>query len=225
MNNEVKYEQCPLCGKNCSINEVKCCRGKKFVRLLNEGEITEEKIIELKEQAREREEFKSLPQEERLMIMLGKCGIILNNKHCGHHGRDRILKILLEKGTITQSELQDIIDIRSGSLSEILSKMEDKELIIRQKDENDKRKVRIEITEKGKESIVLKEEEHKNKAKELFNVINEEEQKQLELILSKLIKSWKINHTHHHGHMKGHGKCTHKKYMTEHSIDKKKDCE
>ena len=213
MNSEVKYEQCPLCGKNCSINEVKCCRGKKFVRLLNEGEITEEKIIELKEQARKREEFKNLPQEDRLMIMLGKCGMILNNKSYGHHGRGRILKVLLEKGTITQSELQDIIDIRSGSLSEILSKMEDKELIIREKDENDKRKVRIEITEKGKEAILLKEEDHKNKVKELFNVINEEEKKQLEVILSKLIKYWKINH--HHGHMKSHSKCTHKKHMKE----------
>ena len=221
MNSEVKYEQCPLCGKNCSINEVKCCRGKKFVKLLNEGEITEEKIIELKEQARKREEFKNLPQEDRLMIMLGKCGMILNNKSYGHHGRGRILKVLLEKGTITQSELQDIIDIRSGSLSEILSKMEDKELIIREKDENDKRKVRIEITEKGKEAILLKEEDHKNKVKELFNVINEEEKKQLEVILSKLIKSWKINH--HRGHMKSHSKCTHKKHMKEQSIDKKKD--
>ncbi|MDU4884841.1 MarR family winged helix-turn-helix transcriptional regulator [uncultured Clostridium sp.] len=222
MNNEVKYEQCPLCGKNCNIKEVKCCRGKKFVRLLNEGEITEEKIIELKEQARKREEFKNLPQEDRLMIMLGKCGMILNNKSCGHHGRGRILKVLLEKGTITQSELQDIIDIRSGSLSEILSKMEDKQLIIREKDENDKRKVRILMTEKGKETILLKEEEHKNKGKELFNVINEDEQNQLEMILSKLIKSWKMNHNHD-GHMRGHGKCTHKKYMKEHSIDKKKD--
>ena len=221
MNNKIKYEQCQLCGRNCNINEVKCCRGKKFVRLLNEGEITEEKIIELKEQARKREEFKRLPQEERLMIMLGKCGVILKNEHCGHHGRGRILKVLLEKGTITQSELQDIIDIRSGSLSEILSKMEDKELIAREKDENDKRKVRIAITEKGKEAILLKEEEHKNKAKELFKAINEEEKKQLEVILSKLTKSWKI--AHNIGQMRSHSKCTHKKYMKEHENGEMKE--
>ena len=47
------------------------------------------------------------------MLMIGKCGTILNNKHCGHHGRGRILRVLLEKGTMTQSELQNIIDIRS----------------------------------------------------------------------------------------------------------------
>ena len=153
MNNEIKYEKCPLCGKNCSIDETKCCRGKKFVRLLNEGEITEEKIAELKEQAKKREEFKNLPQEERLMIMLGKSGMILNHNHCGHHGRGRILKVLLEKGTMTQSELQNIIDIRSGSLSEILSKMEDKQLIIREKDENDKRSYKINLTELGRDKL------------------------------------------------------------------------
>lgn len=219
MNNEIKYEQCPLCGKGCSINETQCCRGKKFVRLLNEGEITEEKIVELREQAKKREEFKNLPQEDRLMIMLGKCGMILNSKHCGHHGRGRILKVLLEEGTMTQSELQNIIDIRSGSLSEILSKIEEKELITREKDENDKRKVKISITEKGKEAVLLKEKEHKNNAKELFSTISEDEQKQLELILSKLIKSWKINHKHSE-HMGGHSKCKYKKHMSKQDINK-----
>lgn len=219
MNNEIKYEQCQLCGKECNIDETKCCRGKKFLRLLNEGEITEEKIVKLKEQAKKREEFKNLPQEDRLMIMLGKCGMILNNKNCGHHGRGRILKVLLEKGTMTQSELQNIIDIRSGSLSEILGKIEEKELIIRERDENDKRKVKISITEKGKEVVLLKEAEHKNKGKELFSEISNDEQKQLEIILSKLIKSWKSNPTHSE-HMGSHSKCKKKNHIFEKNINK-----
>ena len=40
MNKEIKYEKCPICGKGCDVNELKCCRGKKFIRLLNNGEIT-----------------------------------------------------------------------------------------------------------------------------------------------------------------------------------------
>ena len=189
MNSEVKYEQCPLCGKNCSINEVKCCRGKKFVRLLNEGEITEEKIIELKEQARKREEFKNLPQEDRLMIMLGKCGMILNNKSYGHHGRGRILKVLLEKGTITQSELQDIIDIRSGSLSEILSKMEDKELIIREKDENDKRSNKIYLNDKAKDVREGVLDVLNDWNKEITKSLTEEEEEMLKSLLEKVCKN------------------------------------
>lgn len=218
MSKEIKYEKCPLCKRGCNIDETKCCRGKKFVRLLNEGEITEEKLVELKEQAKKREEFKRLPQEDRIMIMLGKCGMILKNKQCGHHGKGRILKVLLEEGKMTQSDLQNIIDIRSGSLSEILSKMEDKQLITRKKDKNDKRKVEIQITEKGKETILVKEEEHKNKAKELFNSIDEEEKKQLEAILSKLIKSWKMNHKHGDD-LRDNNKCKHKKHMKKHEVD------
>lgn len=80
-----------------------------------------------------------------ILILLGA---LIIYKHCGHHGIDRILKVLLEKGVITQSDLQNIIYVRSGSLSEVLSKMEDKQLITREKDENDKRRVKIEITEK-----------------------------------------------------------------------------
>ena len=93
-----------------------------------------------------------------------------------------------------------------------------KEIIIREKDENDKRKVNISITEKGKESILLKEEELKNRSKELFNAINEEEQQQLEVILSKLLKSWRGNIAHGE-HMKSHGRCKHKKHMKEKEIE------
>lgn len=210
MSKEIKYEKCPLCKRGCKIDETSCCKGKKFVRLLNEGEVTEEKLLELKEQVKKREEFKKLPQEDRLMMMLGKCGMILNNKDCSHNGKGRILKVLLEEGMMTQSDLQNTIDIRSGSLSEILIKMEDKELITRKKDNDDKRKINIQITEKGKEAISLKEEENKNKAKELFNSIDEEEKKQLEVILLKLIKSWRMNHNHGE-HLKDDNKCTHKK--------------
>ena len=51
--------------------------------------------------------------------------------------------------------------------------------------------------------------------------INEEEKKQLEVILSKLTKSWKI--AHNNGQMRSHSKCTHKKYMKEHENGEMKE--
>ena len=68
MNNEIKYEQCPLCGKGCSINETQCCRGKKFVRLLNEGEITEEKIVELRDFVNVRRFFEVFPESVKFIF-------------------------------------------------------------------------------------------------------------------------------------------------------------
>ena len=55
-------------------------------------------------------------------------------------------------------------------------------------------------------------------SKELFNAINEEEQQQLEVILSKLLKSWRGNIAHGE-HMKSHGRCKHKKHMKEKEIE------
>lgn len=200
MDKEINVEQCPICGRGCGLSEVRCGRGRRFLEELNNGEITKEKIDILKQESKlhkkRHEEFKKLPQEERLMLMMSRCGNRINNSNSGHHGKGRILKVLAERGTITQSELQDIIDVRSGSLSEIISKIESMGFITKEKDENDRRKVNISITEKGKEVIELKKEDNKNSSKELFRAISEEEQNQLEFILSKLIKDWKRSSKH-----------------------------
>ena len=102
-----------------------------------------------------------------------------------------ILKILAERETITQSEIQNLIEIKSGSLSEILSKMEDQNLIIKSKDESDKRKTNIVITEQGKETVNEKKEECKKSSQELFQHLSEDEMEQLENILLKSFRRWK----------------------------------
>ena len=54
--------------------------------------------------------------------------------------QDRIIAILKENGgTMSQRTLQRLLDIKPGSISEILSKMEEKGLIERSKDDEDKR--------------------------------------------------------------------------------------
>lgn len=195
INNTVENENCIICGRGCSKNELKCGRGRAYFESLNAGEISEEKMTELKEKSRahakRHEEFKKMSREERLMFLVGKCGSILNNKHCGHNGQGMILKVLADRETITQSELQNIVDVKSGSLSEILAKMEEHDFITREKDENDKRKTNISITEKGKEAVNLKKEQRLKSSQELFQNISEEEKEQLESILLKLFREWK----------------------------------
>lgn len=201
MTNDVKNEihntteKCLICGRGCSQNELKCGRGRAYFEALGAGEISEEKMMQLKEKAREHarrhEELKKMTIEERLMFLLGKCGSMLNSKHCGHNGKGMILKVLAERETITQSEIQNIIEIQSGSLSEILSKMEDQDLIVRAKDESDKRKTNIVITEKGKETVNANKEARQKSSQELFQHLSEDEMEQLENILLKLFRKWK----------------------------------
>ena len=59
--------------------------------------------------------------EEKLQGQLRACGHILHYNMGQKVGQARILTVLLERGIITQRELQDILEVRSGSLSEILN--------------------------------------------------------------------------------------------------------
>ena len=76
-----------------------------------------------------------------LLLSMERCGHFLYHRRGGKNGQNRILKILVTKGYKTQKELQEILDIQSGSISEIVMKMENKGLISREKDINDRRKI------------------------------------------------------------------------------------
>ena len=65
--------------------------------------------------------------------------------------QDGIIRILHEEGDLSQRILQKVLGVQPGSLSETLTKLEDKGLIKRIRDEEDKRKVIVSLTEDGKE--------------------------------------------------------------------------
>ena len=67
----------------------------------------------------------------------------------GRAGQGRLLSILLENDGITQRELQDMVFVRSGSLSEVLGKLEGAGLIERRPSMEDRRMMRVFLTERG----------------------------------------------------------------------------
>lgn len=120
-------------------------------------------------------------------------------RFCGHYlyhrsgsdqgaGQERILSILSNKGSITQKELQTILKIQPGSMSEILAKLEEKGMISRKKDEEDKRKSIIELTEEGHKAGGQSKIQPKD---QLFDALDEGEQEALKQLLVKLTDSWK----------------------------------
>ncbi|MCD7894441.1 MAG: MarR family transcriptional regulator [Erysipelotrichaceae bacterium] len=119
--------------------------------------------------------------------LLIKCSQVLNHKMGKKQGQGRILEILNERGTISQKELQDILNIKAGSISEILSKLEKSEKIIRYKDDNDKRKSVIQITDKGRNTIT----HYKNNNEDIFFMLDDNEKQQLSYLLNKILTSWK----------------------------------
>ncbi len=97
---------------------------------------------------------------------------------------------------MAQRDLLEVLQIRAASLSELLSKLESRGLITREKEAGNKRNVNVGLTELGKMVIDENANAQYETAQELFSMLSLEEQKHLIEVLEKLINSW---HEQHHG--------------------------
>lgn len=121
--------------------------------------------------------------------------LIMRSGHILHHKRyrqsqHRILWLLYRHGNMTQRELMRFKSIKSASLSEILCKIEGRDLITREKSETDRRNVFIRITDKGMALAKEYDWEREADAKKYFSILSAAEKDQLEAILEKLTDFW-----------------------------------
>ena len=199
MDNIKGITNCSQCGRGCHVSALMCGRGIRFFEILKSSD-TEEK--EEKKGCcgsgeghhhshhhghgcgcgKHREH---LPMDE-LSELIRKC-----NHYIVHHkgrGQGKILKILAKQGEMSQKDLQDILEIQSGSISELLAKLEEKGMIVRTKSEEDKRKAIISITELGREKVANC--GCKNRAERLYAGLSKEEKEDLKRLLNRLVASW-----------------------------------
>ena len=119
------------------------------------------------------------------------CGRLLSHCLGKRRGQGRILRTLRQREEMPQKELQDLLGIQAGSMSEIAAKLEDKGLIVRVRSEEDRRKVFLSITEQGRAWAAQGDEEHiRRRRAELFSALTDEEQGTLEILLEKLSADW-----------------------------------
>lgn len=122
---------------------------------------------------------------------LEQCGRLLSHCLGKRRGQGRILRTLCQRGEMPQKELQDLLGIQAGSMSEIAAKLEDKGLIARVRSQEDRRKVSLSVTEEGRAWVAQRDEEHiRQKRAELFSALTPEEQSTLEALLDKLSADW-----------------------------------
>lgn len=204
MENIKGITNCNQCGRGCHVSALMCGRGIRYFELLqsqNEGEIEEKRECcgghhhhhhdhEAGHKCgcgKHGEHRHGHGPLDELSELIGKC-----NNHITHRGKGRgqgkVLKILARNGEISQKDLQDMLEIQSGSISEVLAKLEDKGMITRIKSEDDKRKVIVSITEAGKEKAASC--GCKNRAERLYAGLTEEEKEELKFLLNKLVNSW-----------------------------------
>ena len=122
---------------------------------------------------------------------LERCGKILTCCLNKRRGQWKILRILHDRGSMSQKELQECLGIQAGSMSEIAAKMESRGLIVRDPNEADRRKILLSVTESGRTWLNRQDEEHvRNRRAEWFSVLTEEERTELGALLDKLAADW-----------------------------------
>ena len=124
------------------------------------------------------------------MIGLRACGHFLHFNMGGKAGRKRVLATLLQEGEISQRTLQDLLDIQSGSLSEILAKIEADGLLEKVKCGSDRRGYILRLTESGQALAKQVTACHEARVDKLLGCLSDDEQLALLAMLDKLTLHW-----------------------------------
>lgn len=126
-----------------------------------------------------------------LLRLLNECAHYLHYKKPIYRGKSRTLHCLEDEGAMTQRELMDRIDVKAGSMSELLQKMENDGLIKRKHDSSDRRRVIVSITGRGREQLAVYDRMREERAQDTFEILSSEEKEELSMIMTKLLDSWK----------------------------------
>lgn len=211
--NEHNNNICPCCPKGCDLSAPRCSRGEEYLKT---GIIPQEKRHSHSHEKHTRADYEEMGIDGKIIVMLGKLGRMGHGAFDGKSSQNRILHILSKTESMTQRELTEQLEIRPGSASEILKKLESASLIVRQSNSEDRRTVDITLTAAGKARVEEINAQHGNAEQALPEGLSEEEKQQLLVLLEKLAQSWKdrshgegrSEHKHHReaDHEKEHDK-------------------
>lgn len=124
-----------------------------------------------------------------------------------YHGQANLLLLIHQNDGASQRELAEQMDVRPSSMTEMLTKMEQNNLLVRKQDDKDQRIMRIYLTEEGKTAAQRIGESKDASAKSFFSVLTDEEQEQLLIIIEKLsasLEDAEVCHGHGSGHHREH---------------------
>lgn len=118
------------------------------------------------------------------------CGYFLHFKTGGCSGRRRIFFMLSQRGELRQRELQDLLGIQSGSLSEVVIKMEADGLIEKVRSKADGRQMVLRLTEAGEQQAQKVRAEYLQRAEEMLSCFTKPQQQALLAMLDTLADHW-----------------------------------
>ena len=132
---------------------------------------------------------------DRILTGLGYCGHYMHFHAGGRSGRGPILCLLAKRGgQLSQQELGSYFELKPGSLSEILSKLEAAGLIERTRDAHDRRQLFVHLTDEGTSEARHEIEQRERFRREAFDCLTPGEQEQLAEMLAKIRSRWEDLH-------------------------------
>ena len=202
-------KNCPGCGRHCDLEEPHCPTGEEYRRTgklpENNGEGHHH------HHGRKRQNYQEAGINEKLIINLADISHVMKKQYEGKASQKRILILLNENHDFTQKELTDRLEIKPGSASEILAKLENAGLIKRTQNEADRRTTDIQLTEEGAALATEAAQQRRQRHEQMFTCLSEEEQATLLSLLEKVRADWETkfggahDHRRHRGGHKGHG--------------------
>lgn len=134
--------------------------------------------------------MRNTSKNQGLLGVMELCGHFLYHRRGGKVSQGKILRILHKEGDMMQKDLQKLLGIQAGSLSETLGKLEGAGLIKRERMETDRRQTTLCLTSEGLKTLEERATENRMREEHLFDVLTAQEQKTLEETLTRLLKSW-----------------------------------
>ncbi|MCD8075844.1 MAG: MarR family transcriptional regulator [Lachnospiraceae bacterium] len=125
---------------------------------------------------------------EKLDLRLHQCGHYLYHHTAGPR-QMTVLQLLQKNGPMSQQDIQEMLDIQAGSVSELISKLESKGFLMRQRDETDRRKVVISLTDRGQALEIKSQEEILSRR---YSSLDETQQEQFLELLDRLLDHWEM---------------------------------
>lgn len=129
---------------------------------------------------------------KRILHGLGFCGHYMHFHGGGISGKVPIVCLLAEQptGELSQQELGMHFDLKPGSLSENLSKLELGGLIERSRNPKDRRQLTIRLTDAGWEKARVEQAARIRFREQAFSALTHDEREQLAEMLEKIRVTW-----------------------------------
>lgn len=129
-------------------------------------------------------------EDEKLIHNLRVCGHYLRHHTEEKGSQRRVLFLLRRRGAMTQKDLLDAMGVRAGSLSELLSKLEARGCIAKEKSEADKRNYNVTLTPAGLEMLEELQQQYHDSMSALLVDFPDEDKIELNRLLEKLQNTW-----------------------------------